>query len=78
MRHISEISNKTQGGDLMQDIAQLFYQYRDDVYRLAVSYTRSRAEAEDVCQTVFLKLMEQKRALLFTVSPGDMNFRPSF
>ena len=49
----------------MQDIAQLFYQYRDDVYRLAVSYTRSREEAEDVCQTVFLKLMEQKR-----IEPG--------
>lgn len=44
----------------MQDISQLFYKYRDDVYRLAVSYTRSREDAEDVCQTVFLKLMEQK------------------
>ena len=49
----------------MQDIAQLFYQYRDEVNRLAVSYTSSRAEAEDVCQTVFLKLMEQKR-----IEPG--------
>lgn len=44
----------------MQDISQLYYKYRDDVYRLAVSYTRSREDAEDVCQTVFLKLMEQK------------------
>lgn len=49
----------------MQDISQLFYKYRDDVYRLAVSYTRSREDAEDVCQTVFLKLMEQKR-----IEPG--------
>lgn len=49
----------------MQDISQLFVKYRDDVYRLAVSYTRSREEAEDVCQTVFLKLMEQKR-----IQPG--------
>ena len=42
------------------DPAQLFRDYRDDVYRLAVCYTRSREDAEDVCQTVFLKLMEQK------------------
>ena len=42
------------------DYAQLFREYRDDVYRLAVCYTRSREDAEDVCQTVFLKLMEQK------------------
>lgn len=42
------------------DHAQLFRDYRDDVYRLAVCYTRSREDAEDVCQTVFLKLMEQK------------------
>lgn len=41
------------------DVLYLFHQYRDDVYRLAVNYTCSPAEAEDVCQTVFLKLMEQ-------------------
>ena len=40
------------------DILYLFHRYRDDVYRLAVNYTRSPAEAEDVCQTVFLKLLE--------------------
>ena len=42
------------------DHGQLFREYRDDVYRPAVCYTRSREDAEDVCQTVFLKLMEQK------------------
>ena len=40
------------------DVLYLFHRYRDDVYRLAVNYTRSREEAEDVCQTVFLKLLE--------------------
>ncbi len=45
----------------MLDIETLFEQYRDDVYRLALSYTKSVQDAEDVCQTVFLKLMEQKR-----------------
>lgn len=38
---------------------ELFHLYKDDVYRLAVSYTHSVHDAEDVCQTVFLKLMEQ-------------------
>lgn len=46
------------------DIEEIFRQYRDDVYRLALSYTRSVQEAEDVCQNVFVKLMEH------TVSPG--------
>jgi len=41
------------------DVFYLFHRYRDDVYRLAVNYTRSRSDAEDVCQTVFLKLLEQ-------------------
>lgn len=40
------------------DVLYLFHRYRDDVYRLAVNYTRSSADAEDVCQTVFLKLLE--------------------
>lgn len=44
----------------MQNIEPLFRSYKDDVYRLALSYTKSIQEAEDVCQTVFLKLMEQK------------------
>ena len=49
----------------MLDIESLFQQYKDDVYRLALSYTKSIPEAEDVCQTVFLKLVEQKK-----ITPG--------
>ena len=44
----------------MQNIEPLFRSYKDDVYRLALSYTKSIQEAEDVCQTVFLKLLEQE------------------
>lgn len=40
------------------DALSLFHRYRDDVYRLAVNYTRSPREAEDVSRTVFLKLVE--------------------
>ena len=49
----------------MQNIESLFQSYKDDVYRLALSYTKSIQEAEDVCQTVFLKLLEQKQ-----IAPG--------
>ena len=47
------------------DVLYLFHRYRDDVYRLAVNYTRSTQEAEDICQTVFLKLLEQSN-----ITPG--------
>lgn len=42
------------------DYTTLFQTYKDDVYRLAVCYTHSREDAEDVCQSVFLKLLQQK------------------
>lgn len=48
----------------MSDIEALFELYKDDVYRLALSFTRNPQEAEDVCQTVFLKLIQSK------VAPG--------
>lgn len=43
----------------MENIELLFQKYKNDVYRLAVSYTKGRQDAEDVCQNVFLKLMRQ-------------------
>lgn len=42
----------------------LFCQFGDDVFRLAYSYLGSRADAEDVCQSVFLKLTESNTVLL--------------
>ena len=52
----------------MENIEQLFQKYKDDVYRLAVSYTKSRQDAEDVCQTVFLKRMKQTMNLPLLLS----------
>lgn len=40
----------------------LFDQYRPMVYALALSYTRSPQDAEDVCQTAFLRLLERPPA----------------
>ena len=40
------------------ELLALFDHYHDLVYRLALSYTGSIPDAEDVVQTVFLKLLE--------------------
>lgn len=63
----------------MDEILRLFHQYKDAVYRLALSLTGSPADAEDVTQTVFLKLMEKQpelepgkeRAWLFQVTANE-------
>ena len=41
-----------------ETVLELFERYGDMVYRIALSYLRSPQEAEDVVQTVFLKLLE--------------------
>lgn len=45
------------------ETARLFETYSQDVYRLALSYLRSRQDAEDICQSVFLRLLDQKTLL---------------
>ena len=63
----------------MNDAPGLFQQYKDPVYRLALSMTGSAADAEDVCQTVFLKVLEKQpdllpgkeRAWLFQVTANE-------
>ena len=37
----------------MPEVLPLFHRYKDDVYRLALSCTRSPQEAEDICQSVY-------------------------
>ena len=44
-------------------LAGLFAQSGDDVYRFAYSYTRHAADAEDVCQSVFCRLADGKTEL---------------
>ena len=47
----------------MDDIIALFHRYKDPVYRLALSFTGSPANAEDITQTVFLTLLEKRPEL---------------
>lgn len=44
-------------------LLELFDRYHNDVYRLALSCTRSPQDAEDMTQTVFLKLWERQPVL---------------
>lgn len=41
----------------MANPLELFRLYKDDIYRFALSYTHSREDAEDICQTVFEQLL---------------------
>jgi len=47
-----------------QEVARLYDIYSRDVYRLALGYLRSTQDAEDICQSVFLKLLETNPILL--------------
>lgn len=48
------------------DITQVYNDNKNSVYRLALTYLHSQAEAEDVCHDVFIKMMEHK----ISISPG--------
>ena len=41
------------------EIAKLYDTYAQDVFRLALSYLRNHQDAEDVCHSVFLTLVEK-------------------
>lgn len=47
-----------------QEIARLYESYAQDVFRLALSYLYNRQDAEDVCQAVFLGLLNRGIHLL--------------
>ena len=42
------------------DVMDLYAQHKNMVYRLALSYLKSRPDAEDVTQQVFLRLLERQ------------------
>lgn len=49
-----------------EEIARLYETHATDVYRLALSWLRSTQDAEDILQSVFLKLLDKN----YTVFPG--------
>ena len=45
------------------EVIRLFEKYSEDVFRLALSYLQNKHDAEDICQSVFMKLMSYKKTL---------------
>ena len=68
------------------DITQVYNENKNSVYRLALTYLHSQAEAEDVCHDVFLKMIEhmisifpgKERAWLLTVTANECKNRLKF
>ena len=50
-----------------EEVGRLYDVYAQDVYRLALSYLRSSQDAEDICHSVFLALVEKD----ITLFPGS-------
>ena len=48
-----------------KEVIRLFEEYAEDVFRLALSYLQNRHDAEDICQSVFVKLLSYKKPLDF-------------
>ena len=44
-----------------QQAGRFVTEYADLILRLAMTYSLSREDAQDICQDIFLKLLEQKR-----------------
>ena len=44
------------------NMEQLFDQYAEMIIRIAFQIVKNQSDAEDVCQEVFLKLMQNKKA----------------
>ena len=47
----------------MADVGRAFELHKDAVYRLALSYTGNPVQAEDICQSAFMKLVERSRSI---------------
>ncbi|BCJ92865.1 hypothetical protein acsn021_04340 [Anaerocolumna cellulosilytica] len=48
------------GININTDILEVFEQYKNFVFRLALSYTKSVHDAEDISQIVFIKMFQNK------------------
>lgn len=51
------------GGTLDNQFINIFNQYKNDIYRLAYSYTKNISDADDITQNVFIKLYNHNEIL---------------
>ena len=67
LRAVPGAAAKSAGGDL----ESLFRDHGDQIYRTAYRITGSPTDAEDVLQTIFLRLAASKGSRDFSPSPGS-------
>jgi RNA polymerase sigma factor (sigma-70 family) len=63
------------GGTLAQDFEEIFREHSGLVYRTAFSVTGSRHDAEDVLQTIFLRLLQRNLPSDFYKNPKGYLYR---
>jgi RNA polymerase sigma factor (sigma-70 family) len=68
---VPRVSNET----LTQGLEDIFREHSRLIYRTAYSITGSWQDAEDVLQTIFMRLLERERPVEFTRSPGAYLYR---
>jgi RNA polymerase sigma-70 factor (ECF subfamily) len=65
VKHLRSVPSPPQG------VEALFREHHDQVFRAAYRVTGSAVDAEDVLQTVFLRLVRRKEKLDLSPSPGS-------
>jgi RNA polymerase sigma factor (sigma-70 family) len=65
------------GESLTQEFEEIFRAYAPLMYRTAFIVTASRQDAEDVLQTIFLKLLQRETPIEFRTSPKSYLYRAS-
>ena len=65
------------GGGGLEGVEALYHAYRDDVFRLALSYTGQIADAEDISQTVF-RMSAQVTGLSLSPMVGFSTIFPKY
>jgi len=65
VKHLRSVPSPPQG------VEALFQEHHDQVFRAAYRVTGSAVDAEDVLQTVFLRLVRRKERLDLSPSPGS-------
>ena len=47
------------GNNMNKDFERIVYSYGDNLYRIAMHYTSNTADAQDIVQQTFLKMLEK-------------------
>lgn len=63
--------------DDMEQAERLANTYADAILRLSYTYLKNTHDAQDICQTVFVKLLMEPREFKSTSGPTSCGWRPT-